>query len=96
MPGLDDNNDDASAVIVATKNLSEEKYNEPMTIPQGLFDTDTAQTVNIPKKPKKNCKKIDTKRMIIANRPWRVMRERGNMMVLVAIFGCVLLLDVTR
>ena len=53
MPGLDNSDDDASAVTVPTKNLSEGKYNEPMDILQGMFDTDTTQAVELPKEQKK-------------------------------------------
>ena len=57
MPELVNINDDASAVIIATKNSSKRKYNKPMDIPQGFFDTGTKQAVNIPNKPKKYRKK---------------------------------------
>ena len=36
MPGLDNSDNNASAVTIATKNSSEGKYNEPMAIPQGF------------------------------------------------------------
>ena len=57
MPELDKFDDDASAVTVATENLSERKYNVPIDIPYGFFDTAVNQAMNIPKKPKKPHKK---------------------------------------
>ena len=52
MPGVDNSDDDASAVTVATKHLCEEKYNKQMDIPEGFFDTDTTQAVDYPKQKK--------------------------------------------
>ena len=53
MSRLDNSYDEASAVTVATKNSCEGEESVPMNIPQGFFDMDTTQTVNIPKEPKK-------------------------------------------
>ena len=40
IPGVENSDDNALAVIVTTKNSIEGKYNEPMNIPEGLFDMD--------------------------------------------------------
>ena len=47
MPGVD-NEDDASAMTVATKYLCGEKYNQQIDIPEGLFDTDTTNEAEQP------------------------------------------------
>ena len=58
MSELNNTDDDASAVTVATKNLSEGKYNTPvLDIPPGFFDTNIKQVVNTSKKLKKPFKK---------------------------------------
>ena len=75
MPDLNQWDDDASQVTVATKNSSEGKYSAPIEIPHGSRENDK-QAVNIPKKSKKSHKKKENTRRSMADKQRRVMRHK--------------------
>ena len=84
MPQLDNSNDDKLTVIVAKKNLREGNKNEPVNIPTGFFDIDTTQTVIITRNKRNtaNVKQTDTKRRIMASKPWIALREQVELNVI--------------